>query len=131
MVDINSILKAAADKLKDVTARKDIPLADAFSQMDADLEAAEQAVGGNFFPDDGKPISPEEVYLGQLGFKDENPSFDDIKARYEKLIVKFNPANFEGDEKKQIKAAKKIAEINDAYNYFQAKEAEKNERERE
>ena len=131
MVDIKSILKLATDKIKEVVEKKDIPLADAFAQMDADIEEAEKAYGEKFFPDDGEPISPDDFYLKQLGFKSGRPSFEDIKARYEMLVLKFNPANFEGDEEKQVKAAKKIESINNAYNYFETQNSEKNKSESE
>ena len=131
MMDIKSILKTASDKIKEAIEKKDIPLADAFAQMDSDIEEAEKAYGEKFFPDEGEQISPDEFYLSQLGFKDVTPSFDEIKAKYEALILKYNPANFEGDEKKQIKAAQKIQTINKAYNYFEAQQAEKDETESE
>lgn len=131
MMDIKNILKAASDKIKEAVEKKDIPLADAFAQMDADIEEAEKAFGGNFFPDDGEAISPEEFYLRQLGFKEGTPSFDEIKAKHEELVLKYNPANFEGDVEKQLKAAKKIKAVNIAYNYFESKKAENNEHESE
>ena len=126
-MDIKSILKAAADKIKETVEKKDIPLADAFAQMDSDIEEAEKAYGENFFPEEGEQISLDEFYLKQLEFKEGVPSFEDIKERYELLILQYNPANYVGDEKKQIRAAQKIQTINKAYNYFEAKQAEKEE----
>ena len=128
MKDIKDILKDAVDKIKSAVEKEDIPLKDAYAQMDADLEEAEKAYGKPLFPQDDEQISLDEHYLKILGFKEYDKSFDDIKARYEELLNKFNPENFEGDEAKQIKAAKKITLINQAYEYFEHKYTEESEK---
>ena len=42
MKDIKNLFKKAADKIKSAVEKKDIPVADAFAQMDADLAEAEK-----------------------------------------------------------------------------------------
>ena len=126
MRDIKSILKGTVDKIKSAMEKEDIPLADAFAQMDADLEEAEKAYGKPLFPTDDEQIPLDDHYLKVLGFKEEqNPSIDDIKAKYEELLNKYNPDNFANDTEKQTKAAKKIAMINSAYDYFVEKQKER------
>ena len=122
MKDIKNRLKGAVDKIKSAVEKEDIPLSEAYAQMDAELEEAEKAYGKPLFPTDDEPVSLDNHYLKILGFKDETlPDFETIKARYEELLEKYNPDNFEEDEKKQIKATKKIYMINSAYDYFLAK----------
>ena len=119
MKDIKNILKGAVDKIKSAVEKEDIPLADAYAQMDAELEEAEKAYGKPLFPTDDEQIPLDEHYLKIMGFKDfKNLSFEDIKARYEELLEKYNPDKFEADEIKQSKAVKKIFMINSAYDYF-------------
>ena len=120
MKDIKDLFKTAVDKIKTVVEKEDIPLADAYAQMDAELEEAEKAYGKPLFPDDGNRISIEEHYLKLFGF-DSKVSFDEIKARHEELVKKFNPENFVGDEEKQKKALSKIEKINKVYQYFEEK----------
>lgn len=128
MKDIKEILKGAVDKIKAAVEKEDIPLKDAYAQMDADLEEAEKAYGKPLFPQDDEQIPLDEHYLKILGFKDKDFTFDDIKTRYEELLNKFNPENFADDEAKQIKAAKKINLINQAYQYFEHKYTEESEK---
>ncbi len=127
MKDIKDILKDAVDKIKSAVEKEDIPLKDAYAQMDADLEAAEKAYGKPLFPTDDEQIPLDEHYLKTLGFKDNDISFDAIKARYEELLNKYNPENFAGDEEKQKKAVKRIDMINQAYQYFEHKHTEESE----
>lgn len=122
--DIKDIFKSAVDKIKSAVEKEDIPLKDAYAQMDKDLEEAERAFGKPLFPQDDDQISLDEYHLKVLGFKDGIPDFDEIKARYEELVKKYNPENFAGNEEKQIKAAKKIDLINKAYNYFEEQSTE-------
>src|SRR5574344_254026 len=114
MKDIKNILKGAVDKSKSGIEHKDIPLKDAYAQMDAELEEAEKAYGKPLFPEDDEQIPMDEFYLKILGFK-EQVSFYKIKDHYERLVNKFNPENFADDQSKQLKAAKKIDMINKAY----------------
>lgn len=119
MKDIKNMLKGAVDKIKSAVEKEDIPLSEAYAQMDAELEEAEKAYGKPLFPTDDEQIPLDEHYLKILGFKDSTiPDFETIKARYEELLEKYNPDKFEEDETKQIKAAKKIFMINSAYDYF-------------
>lgn len=122
--DIKHIIKGAVDKIKSAVEKQDIPLADAYAQMDAELEEAEKAYGKPFFPTDDEKLSLDEHHLKILGFNGVTPEFAEIKAHYEALLKKFNPENFAGDEEKQIKAAKKIDMLNQAYNYFETKYSE-------
>lgn len=122
MNDIKNLLKGAVDKIKSAVEKEDIPLAEAYAQMDADLEEAEKAYGKPLFPTDDEQIPLDEHYLKVLGFKDNQEyTFEDIKAQYEKLLEKYNPENFEDDKEKQTKAAKRIVMINSAYEYFAEK----------
>lgn len=116
--NIKHLLKGAVDKIKSAVEKPDIPLADAFAQMDAELEEAEKAYGKDLFPQEEEQVSLDEHYLKVLGFK-ERPSFDEIKAHYEALIKKFNPENFADDQVKQTKALKRIDLVNKAYTYFE------------
>ena len=126
MKDIKNMIKGAVDKIKSAVEKEDIPLAEAYAQMDADLEEAEKAYGKPLFPTDDEQIPLNEHYLKVLGFKDTTePSFEEIKAKYERLSEKYNPENFEDDEAKQKKAAKKLFMINSAYDYFLAKYKER------
>lgn len=122
MSDIKKLLKGAVDKIKSAVEKEDIPLSEAYAQMDAELEEAEKAYGKPLFPTDDEQIPLDEHYLKVLGFKDNpNPSLDDIKERYEELLEKYNPEKFEDDKEKQVKATKKIVMINSAYDYFSSK----------
>jgi len=125
MKDIKDILKGAVDKIKSAVEKEDIPLKEAYAQMDAELEEAEKAYGKPLFPQDDEQISIDEPYLKILGFSEMPQSFDEVKARYEELVKKYNPDNFEGDSEKQLKAAKKINKINKAYQYFEHKNEER------
>ncbi len=127
MKDIKNILKDAVDKIKSAVEKEDIPLKDAYAQMDADLEEAEKAYGKPLFPTDDEQISLDEHYLKILGFKDNATSFDAIKARYEELLNKYNPENFADNEEKQKKAVKRTDMINQAYLYFERKHTEESE----
>lgn len=127
MKDIKDILKDAVDKIKSAVEKEDIPLKDAYAQMDADLEEAEKAYGKPLFPTDDEQIPLDEHYLKTLGYKDNDISFEAIRARYEELLNKYNPENFAGDEEKQKKAVKRIDMINQAYQYFERKHTEESE----
>lgn len=127
MKDIKDILKGAVDKIKSAVEKEDIPLKDAYAQMDADLEEAEKAYGKPLFPQDDEQVPLDEHYLKILGFKSDDASFDNIKARYEELLNKYNPENFAEDKEKQMKAVKKINLINQAYQYFEHKYTEESE----
>lgn len=116
--NIKHLLKGAVDKIKSAVEKPDIPLADAYAQMDAELEEAEKAYGKDLFPKEEKQVSLEEHYLKVLGF-DARPTFDEIKAHYEALVKKFNPENFAEDKIKQTKALKRIDLLNKAYAYFE------------
>ena len=108
MKDLKNILKTAVDKIKSTVEKEDIPLKDAFEEMDRELEEAEAAYGKPLFPDDGEKISIDEHYMKLLGFKsEENVDFDEIKAHYETLMKKFAPENFADDEKKKAAAEKR------------------------
>lgn len=120
MNDIKQIFKGAVDKIKSAVEKTDIPLAEAYAQMDAELEEAEKAYGKPLFPEDDEKISLDEHYLKILGFK-ELPAFEEIKAHYEALIKKFDPENFGDDEENQLKAVKKTDLVKQAYNYFEEK----------
>ncbi|MGN0018141.1 MAG: hypothetical protein ACI37S_03775 [Candidatus Gastranaerophilaceae bacterium] len=128
MKDIKNLFKKAADKIKSAVEKKDIPVADAFAQMDADLAEAEKDFEYKFDENAENRISIEEFYLNILGFK-SMPSFDDIKARFEELVTKYNPKNFENDKEKQFSAAKKIDALNKAYSYFAEEENKKRHKE--
>lgn len=121
--NIKHLIKGAVDKIKSAVEKPDIPLADAYAQMDAELEEAEKAYGKDLFPQEEQQVSLEEHYLKVLGFK-ERPSFDEIKAHYELLIKKFNPENFADDQVKQTKALKRIDLVNKAYTYFERQYSE-------
>ena len=123
MKDIKNLLKGAVDKIKSAVEKEDIPLAEAYAQMDADLEEAEKAYGKPLFPTDDEQIPLDEHYLKILGFK-EKVSFDEIKARYEELVKKYNPENYADNEEKQLKAVKRIDLINKAYQYFEEQNSE-------
>lgn len=116
--NIKHLLKGAVDKIKSAVEKPDVPLADAFAQMDAELEEAEKAYGKDLFPQEEEQVSLDEHYLKVLGFK-ERPTIDEIKAHYEALIKKFNPENFADDQVKQTKALKRIDLLNKAYAYFE------------
>ena len=120
MKNIKDLFKTAVDKIKTVVEKEDIPLADAYAQMDAELEEAIEKATDEIIDNDGDRISIEEHYLKLFGF-DSKVSFDEIKARHEELVKKFNPENFVGDEEKQKKALSKIEKINKAYQYFEEK----------
>lgn len=121
MKDLKDILKTAVDKIKSTVEKEDIPLKDAFAEMDRELEEAEAAYGKPLFPDDGEKISIDEHYMKLLGFKsEENVGFDEIKAHYETLMKKFAPENFADDKKKKA-AEKRIGMIKQAYQYFENK----------
>lgn len=124
MKDIKDLLNGAVDKIKTLTEKEDIPLKDAYAQMDADLEEAEKAYGKPLFPQDDEQIPLDEHYLKILGFKDEKPSMGAIKEHYEKLLNKYNPDNFSDDEEKKTKAEKKVKLIKTAYHYFENKRTE-------
>ena len=131
MKDINnikSLIKGAVDKIKSAVEKPDIPLADAYAQMDAELEEAEKAYGKSLFPEEDEQVSLDEHYLKVLGFK-EKPSFDEIKAHYEALVKKFNPENFANDKVKQTKALKRIDLVNKAYAYFEKQYSDNTEEE--
>ena len=122
MKDLKDLLKTAVDKIKSTVEKEDIPLKDAFDEMDRELEAAEAAYGKPLFPDDGERISIDEHYLKILGFKsEENVGIEDIKSHYEVLIKKFNPENFADDEKKKASAERHIDMLKQAYQYFEDK----------
>ena len=122
MKDLKDLLKTAVDKIKSTVEKEDIPLKDAFEEMDRELEEAEAAYGKPLFPDDGEKISIDEHYLKILGFKsEENVGFEDIKSHYEALMHKFNPENFADDEKKKSVAEKRVDMIKKAYQYFENK----------
>lgn len=129
MKDLKDIFKTAVDKIKSTVEKEDIPLKDAFEEMDRELEEAEAAYGKPLFPDDGEKISIDEHYMKLLGFKsEENVDFDEIKAHYETLMKKFAPENF-ADEKKKAAAEKRISMIKQAYQYFENKHATQQEEE--
>lgn len=130
MKDLKNILKTAVDKIKSTVEKEDIPLKDAFEEMDRELEEAEAAYGKPLFPDDGEKISIDEHYMKLLGFKsEENVDFDEIKTHYETLMKKFAPENFTDDEKKKAAAEKRISMIKQAYQYFENKHATQQEEE--
>ena len=130
MKDLKDLLKTAVDKIKSTVEKEDIPLKDAFEEMDRELEEAEAAYGKPLFPDDGEKISIDEHYLKILGFKsEENVGFEDIKSHYEALMHKFNPENFADDEKKKSVAEKRVDMIKKAYQYFEDKHNAKQEEE--
>ncbi|MGN1125456.1 MAG: J domain-containing protein [Candidatus Gastranaerophilaceae bacterium] len=127
MKDIKKLLKSAVntavDKIKSVTEKEEIPLSEAFEQMDKELEEAIKAYGKPLFPEEDEAYSPEEYYLKILGFE-EIPTLDNLKSRYEKLLLKLNPENFADNPKKQTAAVKRIDNINKAYKYFEHKLSE-------
>lgn len=130
MKDLKNLLKTAVDKIKSTVEKEDIPLKDAFEEMDRELEEAEAAYGKPLFPNDGEKISIDEHYLKILGFKsEENICFEDIKSHYEALMHKFNPENFADDEKKKSVAEKRVDMIKKAYQYFEDKHNVKQEEE--
>ena len=116
------MLKGAVDKIKSTVEKEDIPLSEAYAQMDKDIEEAEAAYGKPLFPSDDEQIPLNEYYLKLLGFKEE-ANFDEIKNHYERLLQKFNPDNFE--DKKKAMAEKRIKLINEAFQYFEEKEKNK------
>lgn len=122
MRDLKDILKGAVDKIKSTVEKEDIPLSEAYAQMDKDIEEAEAAYGKPLFPSDDEQIPLNEYYLKLLGFKEE-ANFDEIKNHYERLLQKFNPDNFE--DKKKAMAEKRIKLINEAFQYFEEKEKNK------
>lgn len=119
MRDLKDMLKGAVDKIKSTVEKEDIPLSEAYAQMDKDIEEAEAAYGKPLFPSDDEQIPLNEYYLKLLGFKEE-ANFDEIKNHYERLLQKFNPDNFE--DKKKVMAEKRIKLINEAFQYFEEKE---------
>lgn len=125
-MDIKNLLKDAVEKIKSTVEKEDIPLKDAYAQMDAELEEAEKAYGKPLFPQDDEKKLPDEHYLKILGFETAPESFDIIKSHYEKLVAKFNPDNFD-DEDKKMNAVKKLDMINQAYEYFEYKNTEESE----
>ena len=122
MRDLKDMLKGAVDKIKSTVEKEDIPLSEAYAQMDKDIEEAEAAYGKPLFPSDDEQIPLNEYYLKLLGFKEE-AKFDEIKNHYERLLQKFNPDNFE--DKKKAMAEKRIKLINEAFQYFEEKEKNK------
>lgn len=48
-------------------------------------------------------------------------SFDEIKASYKRLLKKYHPDKFYGDEKKLQIAQDVVKKLNIAYNYFEEK----------
>ncbi len=122
MRDLKDMLKGAVDKIKSTVEKEDIPLSEAYAQMDKDIEEAEAAYGKPLFPSDDEQIPLNEYYLKLLGFKEE-ANFDEIKNHYERLLQKFNPDNFE--DKKKAMAEKRIKLINEAFQYFEEKEKNK------
>lgn len=124
MKDIKELLQGAVDKIKSTVEKQDIPLAEAYAQMEAELDEAEKAYGEPFFPTTDENISIDEHYLKVLGFNNVTPNFEEIKAHYEALINKFNPENFAEDEEKYQKALKRTDLIKKAYNYFEEKYSE-------
>lgn len=48
-------------------------------------------------------------------------NFDDIKASYKRLLKKYHPDKFYGDEKKLQIAQDVVKKLNVAYNYFEEK----------
>lgn len=122
MRDLKDMLKGAVDKIKSTVEKEDIPLSEAYAQMDKDIEEAEAAYGKPLFPSDDEQIPLNEYYLKLLGFKEE-ANFDEIKNHYERLLQKFNPDNFE--DKKKVMAEKRIKLINEAFQYFEEKEKNK------
>lgn len=128
MKDIKNLFKTAVDKIKTVVEKEEIPLEDAFAQMDAEIEEAEKAYGKPLFPEDENRISLDEHYLKVLGFS-SGATIEEIKARHEELVKKLNPENFASDESKQKKALARLELVNKAYNYFENKYADNNEEE--
>ena len=122
MRDLKDMLKGAVDKIKSTVEKEDIPLSEAYAQMDKDIEEAEAPYGKPLFPSDDEQIPLNEYYLKLLGFKEE-ANFDEIKNHYERLLQKFNPDNFE--DKKKAMAEKRIKLINEAFQYFEEKEKNK------
>ena len=47
--------------------------------------------------------------------------FQEVKKAYRRLLKKYHPDLFQGDEKKQKTAQKVTEEINEAYTYFERK----------
>lgn len=128
MRDIKDILKGAVEKFKSTVEKEDIPLSEAYAQMDKDIEDAEAAYGKPLFPSDDEQIPLNEYYLKLLGFKEE-ASFDEIKNHYERLLQKFNPDNYEDDKKEMAK--KKIKLVKEAFQYFEEIEKNKQQKEQE
>lgn len=128
MRDIKDILKGAVEKIKSTVEKEDIPLSEAYAQMDKDIEDAEAAYGKPLFPSDDEQIPLNEYYLKLLGFKEE-ASFDEIKNHYERLLQKFNPDNYEDDKKEMAK--KKIKLVKEAFQYFEEIEKNKQQKEQE
>ena len=56
MKDLKDLLKTAVDKIKSTVEKEDIPLKDAFDEMDRELEAAEAAYGKALFKNIGLQI---------------------------------------------------------------------------
>ena len=50
MRDLKDMLKGAVDKIKSTVEKADIPLSEAYAQMDKDIEEAEAAYGKHYFP---------------------------------------------------------------------------------
>lgn len=116
MKNLKNILKFTTDKIKSVIDKPDIPVGEAFAQMDADIAEAEKDFDDKFDETENTRISIEEFYLNILEFSSK-PSAEELKIRFEELITKNNPQNFESDNDK-FSAAKKIDMINKAYSYF-------------
>ena len=128
MRDIKDMLKGAVDKIKSTVEKEDIPLSEAYAQMDKDIEEAESAYGKPLFPSEDEQIPLNEYYLKLLGFKEE-ASFDEIKNHYERLLQKFNPDNYEDNKKES--AEKKIKLVKEAFQYFEEREKNKQQEEQE
>ena len=48
-------------------------------------------------------------------------NFEEIKASYKRLLKKYHPDKFYGDEKKLQTAQEVVKKLNIAYNYFEEK----------
>ncbi len=51
----------------------------------------------------------------------ENAGFEEIKKAYKRLMKKYHPDKFPGDEKKRAAAQNLAQQINEAYSYFEKK----------
>lgn len=125
---IRSHLNAAADEIKSRTVGADEPdpLSDEAATMDAEAwyQAAKarqaganqrRAEGGaqGARPQVGRPLDIQQAYL-----RLECPVGSDLKTvrtSWRKLMRKYHPDRFPGDEKKREAATKVAAAINEAY----------------